>query len=189
MDPWIDIRPGSWPKGILRHMASTILRHSRQLPGWILSGFCSPLMLTYHGHYSNWMLRTLSYIGIFRRKFLWSNPQAMLLREIKSLSSQEGHIWTQVESKGVIWEVQPYHFYYWISSLLFISLCLRSIYIVWHHSSGCLCWWFLLTGNDSAGLLKTKQYLKRHFVTKDMGHSKYFLGIEVAHKKHNILLF
>ena len=30
----------------------------------------------------------------------------------------------------------------------------------------------VLTGSDSAGLLETKQYLKRHFVTKDMGHPK-----------------
>jgi len=25
-------------------------------------------------------------------------------------------------------------------------------------------------------------------VTKDMGHPKYFLGIEVTHQKHNVLL-
>jgi len=31
-------------------------------------------------------------------------------------------------------------------------------------------------------------YLKRHFVTKDMGRPKYLLGIEVAHQKHNVLL-
>ena len=30
---WIDIRPGSWPRVILRHKASTILRRSRQLSG------------------------------------------------------------------------------------------------------------------------------------------------------------
>ena len=39
----------------------------------------------------------------------------------------------------------------------------------------------LLTGSDSAGLVETKMYLKRYFVTKDMGHLKYFLGIKVAH--------
>jgi len=47
----------------------------------------------------------------------------------------------------------------------------------------------LLTESDSAGIIKTKMYLKRHFVTKDMGHQKYFLGIEVAHQKYNVLLF
>ena len=31
-------------------------------------------------------------------------------------------------------------------------------------------------------------YLKRHFVTKNMRCPKYFLGIEVAHQKHSILL-
>ena len=40
-----------------------------------------------------------------------------------------------------------------------------------------------LTGSDLAGLLETKEYLKRHFVIKDMGRPKYFLGIEVAHQK------
>jgi len=46
----------------------------------------------------------------------------------------------------------------------------------------------LLTGSDSARLLETKQYLKCHFVTKDMGRPKYFLRIEVAHQKYSILL-
>jgi len=45
----------------------------------------------------------------------------------------------------------------------------------------------LLTDSDSAGLLETKQYLKR-LVTEDMGRPRYFLGIEVAHQKHSILL-
>ena len=35
----------------------------------------------------------------------------------------------------------------------------------------------VLTGSDSAGLVKIKEYLRYHFVTKDMGKSKYFLGI------------
>ena len=46
----------------------------------------------------------------------------------------------------------------------------------------------LLTSSDSAGLLETKEYLKRNFVTKDMERPKYFLGIEVAHKKHSVFL-
>jgi len=39
----------------------------------------------------------------------------------------------------------------------------------------------LLIGSESAGLLESKQYFKRHFVTKDVRRPKYFLGIEVAH--------
>jgi len=45
-----------------------------------------------------------------------------------------------------------------------------------------------LTGSDLAGLLETKKYLKRHFMTKDIERPKYFLGIEVAHQKYSILL-
>ena len=46
----------------------------------------------------------------------------------------------------------------------------------------------LLTESDSARILETKKYLKRNFVTKDMVRPKYFLGIEVAHQKHCVLL-
>jgi len=46
----------------------------------------------------------------------------------------------------------------------------------------------LLTGSDSAALAETKEYLKCHFVTEDVGKPKYFLKIEVAYKKHGLLL-
>jgi len=46
----------------------------------------------------------------------------------------------------------------------------------------------LLAGSDSAGLVKTKEYLRCHFVTKDIENPKYFLGIEVAEQKHSVLL-
>ena len=39
----------------------------------------------------------------------------------------------------------------------------------------------LLTRSDFVGLVETNEYLRRHFVTKDMGKPKNFLGIEVAH--------
>jgi len=45
----------------------------------------------------------------------------------------------------------------------------------------------LLTDSDLDGLLETKKYLKRHFMTKDMGCPKYFLEIEVAHEKYSVL--
>jgi len=37
-------------------------------------------------------------------------------------------------------------------------------------------------------LAQWKQYLRFHFVTKDMGKLKYFLGIKVVHQKHSVLL-
>ena len=46
----------------------------------------------------------------------------------------------------------------------------------------------LLTGSDSVTLAETKEYLKRYFMTKDMGKSRYFLGIEVAYQNHSLLL-
>ena len=39
----------------------------------------------------------------------------------------------------------------------------------------------LLTGSDSTGIVETKMYLRRHFVTKDMRRPKYFLRIEVTY--------
>ena len=39
----------------------------------------------------------------------------------------------------------------------------------------------LLTSSNPAGIVEIKMYLKLHFVTKDMGRPKYFLGIEIAH--------
>ena len=47
----------------------------------------------------------------------------------------------------------------------------------------------LLTGSDSVALAEIKKkYLKRYFITKDMGKPRYFLGIEVTYKKHGLLL-
>ena len=46
----------------------------------------------------------------------------------------------------------------------------------------------LLTGSDIGGIREIKQYLKQKFVTKDIGKPKYFLGIEIAHGKHRVIL-
>ena len=40
----------------------------------------------------------------------------------------------------------------------------------------------LLTGSDSVVLAEAKEYLKRHFLTKDMRKLRYFLWIEVAYQ-------
>ena len=45
----------------------------------------------------------------------------------------------------------------------------------------------LLTGSDIAGIAEVKQYLAQHFVTKDMGKSKYFLGIEFAYTRDRLV--
>jgi len=44
----------------------------------------------------------------------------------------------------------------------------------------------LLTGSD-VGILKAKEYLKTHFVTKDMNKPSYFFDIEIAHSKYGVL--
>ena len=46
----------------------------------------------------------------------------------------------------------------------------------------------LLIRSNSVSPAKIKEYLKHHFVTKDMKKPKYFLEIEVAYKKHGLLL-
>jgi len=51
-----------------------------------------------------------------------------------------------------------------------------------------LCVDILLTRSDSVALAETKEYLKRYFVTKDMGKPRYFLEIEVAYQKYGLLL-
>ena len=42
----------------------------------------------------------------------------------------------------------------------------------------------LLTESDSVTLAETKEYFKRHFVTRDIEKSRYFLGF--AYQKHEV---
>ncbi|KAK4406265.1 Retrovirus-related Pol polyprotein from transposon RE2 [Sesamum angolense] len=46
----------------------------------------------------------------------------------------------------------------------------------------------LITGSDIVGIEEAKTYLQKHFVTKDLGRLRYFLGIEITHSKHGISL-
>ena len=46
----------------------------------------------------------------------------------------------------------------------------------------------MLTKSDIGGIKKTKECLKEQFVTKDIGKLKYFLGIEIIHGKHGVIL-
>ncbi|KAL0288861.1 UNVERIFIED_CONTAM: Retrovirus-related Pol polyprotein from transposon RE1 [Sesamum angustifolium] len=46
----------------------------------------------------------------------------------------------------------------------------------------------LITGSDIVGIEEAKTYLQKHFVTKDLGRPKYFLGIKIAYSKHGVSL-
>ena len=46
----------------------------------------------------------------------------------------------------------------------------------------------IITGSDVEGINETKQYLQRHFTTKDMGRPEYFLGIKFAYAKGKMVL-
>ena len=46
----------------------------------------------------------------------------------------------------------------------------------------------LLIESDITRINEIKEYLKRHFVTKDMGKSRYFLGIEFAYANDKMTL-
>ena len=46
----------------------------------------------------------------------------------------------------------------------------------------------LLIGSNVASIVKSKEYLKTQFVTKVMGRPRYFLRIEIYHRKHGVIL-
>ncbi|KAL0375663.1 UNVERIFIED_CONTAM: Retrovirus-related Pol polyprotein from transposon RE2 [Sesamum calycinum] len=46
----------------------------------------------------------------------------------------------------------------------------------------------LITGSDIDRIEEAKTCLQKHFVTKDLGRPRYFLGIEIAHSKHGVSL-
>ena len=46
----------------------------------------------------------------------------------------------------------------------------------------------LVTRSDLTGIQRTKDHLQKHFVTKDMGRSKYFLDIEFAYTRDKMAL-
>ncbi|KAL9264448.1 Retrovirus-related Pol polyprotein from transposon RE1-like protein, partial [Drosera capensis] len=46
----------------------------------------------------------------------------------------------------------------------------------------------IITGDDSEGIVRLKQYLHKQFQTKDLGRLRYFLGIEVARTLQDIFI-
>ena len=46
----------------------------------------------------------------------------------------------------------------------------------------------VIMGNDQDGIQRLKQHLFNHFQTKDLGKLKYFLGIEIAQSKSDVVM-
>ncbi len=46
----------------------------------------------------------------------------------------------------------------------------------------------VITGDDSKGITNLKQFLQKHFLTKDLVKLWYFLGIDIARPKQGINL-
>ena len=46
----------------------------------------------------------------------------------------------------------------------------------------------LVTDSDTMGIRQIKEHFRIHFVTKNMGKSRYFFGIEFAYGKQKMVL-
>ena len=46
----------------------------------------------------------------------------------------------------------------------------------------------LLTGDDTEGIAKVKQHIQSHFIIKDLGRPRYFLGLEIAYYTDGVSL-
>ena len=46
----------------------------------------------------------------------------------------------------------------------------------------------IITGDDTQGIARLKEFLQKKFNTKDLGPLKYFLGIEIVRSSHGIAL-
>jgi len=46
----------------------------------------------------------------------------------------------------------------------------------------------VIAGNDTTKIVQLKEHLFSHFQTKDLGHLKYFLGIEVAQSEDGVMI-
>ena len=46
----------------------------------------------------------------------------------------------------------------------------------------------LMTSSNTTGIIDTKKYLRKYFVTKDIDKPRHFLGIEFAYGKEKMVL-
>ena len=78
-------------------------------------------------------------------------------------------------------------------SLVFNGATLITRCLFWQRSTGCVILVvyvddILVTGSDRTGGDESREFLKKHFVTKDLGRPRYFLEIEIAHAKDGVVL-
>jgi len=112
----------------------------------------------------------------------------LLKRGEYCLQTLKSDLWTQTKSKGMFEKFNMV-----ISGIDFARYHSYHSVFIHHIKSGLVnlavyAYDILQTESDSATLAKTKEYLKHHFVTKDMGKPKYFLGIEVAYQNYGLIL-
>ena len=67
--------------------------------------------------------------------------------------------------------------------------------VFYHHPSSRQCVYLIvyvddivIMGNDQDGIQRLKQHLFSHFQTKDLGKLQYFLRIEIAQSKSNVVM-
>ena len=67
--------------------------------------------------------------------------------------------------------------------------------VFYHHTSSGQCIYLIvyvddivITGSDQDALLKLKQHLFNYFQTKDLRKLKYFMGIEMAQSKSDVIM-
>jgi hypothetical protein len=67
-------------KVIPRHMVLIMMKRFLQLPKSLMSVFLFLWLLILIGPYFSWMSKMPFYMGIYMRKFIWSNHLGLLLR-------------------------------------------------------------------------------------------------------------
>ena len=107
------------------------------------------------------------------------------------MHAQENYLRVQVKSMGMVREVQQ-------SSRVVTDggfhRCAVDHSVFYRKTSGdCVALVvyvddILLTGCDAATISDIKEYLRRYFVSKDIGKSKYFLDIEFVYSKGRMCL-
>jgi len=189
MDLWINIRPSSWTKVILKHMASIILKHSRQFPEWILSGFCSPLLLICDGPCSNWMSKNAFLYGDLHEKVYMEQPPGYVAQgEIKVCHLKKA-IYGLKQSPRTWFE----KFSITISSIGFHRCHSVHSVFIWRTKFDIVVLAIyvdniLLIGSDSAKLLETKKYLKCHLWPRTWNVQNTFWKLKL-HIKNTVYFF